>query len=164
MNTHIYFARHRETGHIKIGISKNPEQRMTGISGACLLGSSPGTATDEKLLHYRFRDSLVQGNGREWFLPTVEVLRCAADVGACIAETRAMPAPPDEWMKFGRVPISGLGQTRILRNYKLPPSVITKIKALADATGLSNAEVIVRAIDRAAAEQLKAATSGREDE
>lgn len=55
----------------------------------------------------------------------------------------------------GRAPISGPGETRIPRGYKFPPGTIAKIDALSAATGLSNTEVIVRAIDRTEPEDLQ---------
>jgi hypothetical protein len=43
----------------------------------------------------------------------------------------------------GRAPISGPGETRVGKSYKLPPTTIAQIETIADERGISNTEAIV---------------------
>ncbi len=71
----IYFIRNEETNKIKIGYSKDPEERLrtlqTGSSGKLtLLLAIEGTQQDETAWHDRFADARIQN---EWFDPVPEL-------------------------------------------------------------------------------------------
>jgi YspA, cpYpsA-related SLOG family/Meiotically up-regulated gene 113 len=65
----IYFIRSITTQHIKIGYSKKPMKRLTGLQSSNadrleLLGQLHGDPPDEADLHQRFREHRLHG---EWF-------------------------------------------------------------------------------------------------
>jgi hypothetical protein len=74
MSTIVYFLGNRRNGHIKIGITKNLEQRVPQIrieqahgAGIVVLGIINGGREVERFLHFAFQDFRV-GNS-EWFAP-----------------------------------------------------------------------------------------------
>lgn len=72
----VYFIQSGESGPIKIGISEDPELRMSRFQIAHgetlrLLACMHGTRSTEKSLHYRFRRLRMRG---EWFRPEKELL------------------------------------------------------------------------------------------
>lgn len=74
MRTMVYFLVNRRNGHIKIGISKNLENRIPQIRNECACGAGitivgviDGGRETEKYLHGVFADYRV-GNS-EWFAP-----------------------------------------------------------------------------------------------
>lgn len=72
----IYFAQSPEGGPIKIGFSRNPEQRIQAFSGGLkLLAVCPGEIVDEHALHELLSDHRLEG---EWFAD-VEEVRSAID-------------------------------------------------------------------------------------
>jgi hypothetical protein len=65
----IYFIQDTATQSIKIGLSKKPKKRLGMLQTAnphklLLLGTIPGTAVDEALLHSKFAEYRLHG---EWF-------------------------------------------------------------------------------------------------
>jgi hypothetical protein len=69
----VYFLQNVETGHIKIGQSYRPEERVkhiglqVGRSRLRFLGKAPGTRETERGLHKRFAADAL---GHEWFRPS----------------------------------------------------------------------------------------------
>lgn len=83
----LYAIRNTATGAIKIGISGNPEKRISDLQRPMtdrleLLGSMPGTFEEERALHRRFADA---GLGGEWFRPTKEVMEWVASMAGSAA-------------------------------------------------------------------------------
>ena len=70
---YVYFVVNRRNGHIKIGYSKNIEQRMENIrpvvsgAGLTVVGVVNGWKKEERFLHNVFKEYRV-GN-TEWFAP-----------------------------------------------------------------------------------------------
>ena len=86
----IYFIQNKTTGDIKIGYSKNPKKRLTGLQTATphdltILGVVQGGLDDEAAFHQRFAGSALKG---EWL--KVDILR---DVLEVIARDAACPQP-----------------------------------------------------------------------
>ena len=73
----VYFMRDPDTGSIKIGKAKNPEQRLRTFQTANpnieILATVPGYTKLENQLHRKFADSRIFHN-REWFHPAPEIL------------------------------------------------------------------------------------------
>lgn len=77
----LYFIANPSLGIVKIGIADNPEQRRRGLECSCgvpleILGVLRGGGHHEKMLHEAFDEVRLLG---EWFNPTEEILRLAAD-------------------------------------------------------------------------------------
>lgn len=73
---HVYFVQQGNSGAIKIGCSKNPNQRLEHLQTAHseplrLLTCAPGTQQQERALHDRFAHLRVSG---EWFRPGDDLL------------------------------------------------------------------------------------------
>ena len=67
-NGFVYLIKNEATGHVKIGFSGNPEQRLeqlkTGCPDAVLIHKFAGTIADEKTLHSLLDSFRIK---REWF-------------------------------------------------------------------------------------------------
>jgi hypothetical protein len=79
--TFVYFVTPADRSMVKIGVSCNPEHRLSGLMTWSpvpleILAFVPGTANDERALHRRY---LRQHSHREWFRSTPEML---ADIAA----------------------------------------------------------------------------------
>lgn len=101
----IYFARHKNGGPTKVGITKNIKERMsvlrTQIShGLEVIAQAPGCGRDEYTIHQKLKHTKIIG---EWFAPSDELDAVIKHV----VETGRIPdhciAPPEE--KY--VPSSG---------------------------------------------------------
>lgn len=72
---YVYFAVRHADKAIKIGFSKNPQERVKSFSagsGPCtLVAEKRGSISDETALHRHFKDSRIGG---EWFAATPELL------------------------------------------------------------------------------------------
>lgn len=80
-NERVYFIQASKTGHIKIGYSRSPQQRLAALQianpeGLELLGSIHGDERLEAILHAEFADARVSG---EWFEPTDSLLAFIQD-------------------------------------------------------------------------------------
>lgn len=69
--SYVYFARNES--RIKIGFSDDPARRISGLK-AQPIGCIAGNRETEASLHARFRHIRAYGWGKEWFLPTDELL------------------------------------------------------------------------------------------
>ena len=88
---YIYFIQEGDNGPIKIGISRDPENRVRAIQVSCskttkLLCSVLGTVEKESALHEQFKNIRLHG---EWFKPSKELVDFIAKLksaeGTCIA-------------------------------------------------------------------------------
>ena len=76
----IYFLQHKETGLIKIGVTKDLDARLLTLRVAYgeleLLGLIAGFEGEENELHTQFRDLNVRRalRGREWFKPEKKLI------------------------------------------------------------------------------------------
>lgn len=83
--TLVHGVQRTDATHIKIGISKDPPQRMRDLQGnthaeLSLLGATPLVAhadAIESMLHNRFSKSRVMG---EWFSPTIQLYATVHDL------------------------------------------------------------------------------------
>jgi len=78
----VYFIQDSASGHIKIGMSRKPEQRMADLQVAhsarlVLLGHIPGDRDLEGAFHERFGDLRLEG---EWFEPDDDLVAFIAEV------------------------------------------------------------------------------------
>ncbi len=86
----VYFVQSGHGGDIKIGLTKNLDERMKGLQGAnpvklVLIGAIPKTAMDtEAQLHARFAAHRTIG---EWFRPDPEILAFIESLKQPAAET-----------------------------------------------------------------------------
>lgn len=76
----VYFARAVGTDHIKIGLSQDPQERVSGLSTGSsapikLVAVMPGNRQTEQRLHAQFAASRLNG---EWFRETPELLAVIA--------------------------------------------------------------------------------------
>lgn len=86
----IYAIHRPDTNEVKIGFSRNPEQRLACLQQyhgepLVMLGKVRGTGQDEDYLHARFA-SARKPNGAEWFYGTPEILAWASNM-----EMRLLP-------------------------------------------------------------------------
>lgn len=77
----VYFIAD-EDGFIKIGHARNVGSRLQSLQTASrqalrVVGSTPGSISDEKALHAKFASAHVRG---EWFRPTAELVAYVAGV------------------------------------------------------------------------------------
>lgn len=73
---YIYFIQEEADGPIKIGVAKQPADRIKQLQGAnprqlFLRGVKTGFVRDERALHKKLAASRIRG---EWFKPAPEVL------------------------------------------------------------------------------------------
>lgn len=76
VNGHVYFVRHGVSGPIKIGWATEIDERIAELQVGNperleLLGSRPGTISDERSLHRQFAEHRLRG---EWFSPHADLL------------------------------------------------------------------------------------------
>lgn len=75
----IYFVKHVESGHIKIGTSRNYRARFNSLTAQYgiihEIGVMPGHRKEEQRLHTKYKKLAVEdGKGREWFYPTSDLI------------------------------------------------------------------------------------------
>ena len=99
MSKTVYFLRSAETGHWKVGMSDNPEERVRALMRACPLTielvatySVPIETgrTTERRFHERYRHAQYRG---EWFTPCAEITADVEAIRRGAFEHSSLPAP-----------------------------------------------------------------------
>ena len=101
---YVYFLHEGDTGPIKIGYSRDPNERMLAFRGRSnaaplkLLATVRGSYSREALLHVQFAKSRING---EWFSPSTELIALIQTFSGASRTTSTTPVGPPALDKLG---------------------------------------------------------------